>query len=75
VWGLAGGALVTRLMERVPAADRPAHMAVHHLALNLGLLLGSLLGPALAAWLDLRMALYASSALRVLAGVLLMVLG
>ena len=47
--GLLNGALVNRLMETVPDDDRPAHMAIHNLALNLGILLGSLLGPSLAA--------------------------
>jgi MFS family permease len=75
VWGLTSGGLVTRLMERVPAGDRPAHMALHNLALNLGILGGSLLGPVLGDWLGLRSALAASGALRILAGVLLAVWG
>jgi hypothetical protein len=75
VWGIASGALVTRLMERVPAEDRPAHMALHNLALNLGILGGSLLGPLLGDWLGLRSALAVSGLLRALAGILLMVWG
>lgn len=74
-WGLASGGLVTRLMERVPAGDRPAHMALHNLALNLGILAGSLLGPVLGDWLGLRQALYLSAVLRVVAGFLLVVWG
>jgi MFS family permease len=75
VWGIASGALVTRLMERVPAQDRPAHMALHNLALNLGILGGSLLGPLLGNWLGLRTALALSGLLRALAGILLLIWG
>ena len=71
VWGLLNGALVNRLMERVPDDDRPAHMAIHNLALNLGILLGSLLGPSLAAGLDLKGAMLGAGILRLLGGVFL----
>jgi MFS family permease len=40
VWALANGGLINRLMERVPERDRPAHMALHNVALNLGILSG-----------------------------------
>ncbi len=73
VWGLASGSLVTRLMERVPDGDRPAHMALHNLALNCGILAGSLAGPLLAEWLGLRNALFLGAALRSLSGLLFMV--
>jgi MFS family permease len=72
VWGLASGALATRLFERVPDNDRPAHMALFNLAVNFGMLAGSLLGPALAEWLGLREALMVSAALRLAAGLLLL---
>jgi MFS family permease len=75
VWGLAGGALITRLMERVPDHDRPAHMALHSLALNLGALTGSLLGPVLGDVLGLRQAMMTSAAMRLAAGLLLVVWG
>lgn len=71
VWGVANGGLVNRLMERVPENDRPAHMALHNLALNIGILLGSLLGPGLAEWLNIREALFIAGGLRVLGGILL----
>jgi hypothetical protein len=71
VWGIANGGLVNRLMERVPEDDRPAHMALHNLALNIGILAGSLIGPALGEWLGLRDALILSAVLR-LAGALLL---
>jgi MFS family permease len=75
VWGLASSGLATRLMERVPQSDRPAHMALFNLALNFGILSGSFLGPALAARLGLRDALLAAGALRALAGVLIALWG
>jgi MFS family permease len=71
VWGLLNGALINRLMERVPEGDRPAHMALHNLALNLGILVGSLLGPVLAAGFNLRGAMLGAGFLRLLGGVLL----
>jgi predicted MFS family arabinose efflux permease len=73
--GLLNGGLVNRLMERVPEQDRPAHMALHNLALNLGILAGSLSGPLLAEWIGLRPMLLASGALRMLAGVFLLLWG
>jgi MFS family permease len=65
------GGLVNRLMERVPANDRPAHMALHNLALSMGILAGSLLGPLFGEWVGLREALFLSTGLRLLAWVLL----
>lgn len=75
VWGVINAALINRLMERVPADDRPAHMAWHNLALNLGTLAGSLCGPLVAGWIGLREALFVAAGLRLLAGVLLWIWG
>lgn len=71
IYAFLNGGLVNRLMERVPAADRPAHMALHNLALNMGILAGSLLGPLFGDWIGLREALYLNAGLRLLAAVLL----
>ena len=71
IYAFLNGGLVNRLMERVPAADRPAHMALHNLALNMGILAGSLLGPVFGDWLGLRYALYLNAGLRLLAALLL----
>lgn len=71
VWGLLNGGLVNRLMERVPADDRPAHMALHNLALNLGILLGSLGGPILAAEIGLRNDLFTAAGLRLIGAIVL----
>lgn len=61
------GALINRLMERVPSNDRAAHMALHNLALNLGILAGSLLGPVSADLIGTQPALILSAGLRLLA--------
>lgn len=61
------GALINRLMERVPSNDRAAHMALHNLALNLGILAGSLLGPVSADLIGTQPALVLSAGLRLLA--------
>lgn len=75
VWALTNGGLVNRLMERVPEDDRPAHMALHNLALNIGILGGSLLGSLLAGWLGLRDTLLVNAGMRFFAGLLLVVFG
>jgi MFS family permease len=67
VYALLTGALLNHLMDRVPANDRPAHMAIHNLALNLGILSGSLLGPLSAELIGLRPSLFLGTALRLLA--------
>jgi MFS transporter len=74
-WALANGGLVNRLMERVPEGDRPAHMALHNLALNLGILCGSVLGPLLGDRIGLRDALLVGGVLRFLGGIALGVWG
>ena len=71
IFAFLNGGLVNRLMERVPADDRPAHMALHNLALNIGILAGALLGPLFAEWMGLREVLFLSTGLRLLAAVLL----
>lgn len=75
VWAMTNGGLVNRLMERVPENDRPAHMALHNLALNLGILSGSLFGPFIGELVGLRAAILLSAALRLLAGLVLGVWG
>ena len=64
---MLSGALINRLMERVPVNDRPAHMAIHNLALNLGILAGALLGPVAADLIGLQSSLIVAAGLRLLA--------
>jgi MFS family permease len=64
---MLSGAIINRLMERVPPDDRPAHMALHNLALNLGILAGSLLGPVSADMIGVQPSLLVGAGLRLLA--------
>ncbi len=64
---MLSGAIINRLMDRVPIDDRPAHMAIHNLALNLGILAGSLLGPVAANLIGLQSSLFLAAGLRLLA--------
>lgn len=74
VTGFLSGAMINRLMERIPDDDRPAHMALHNVVLSLGILGGSLLGPWLASAFELRGAMLGAGVLRLLGG-LFLVLG
>lgn len=69
-WGITNGSLINRLMQRVPEDDRPAHMALHNMALNLGILLGALSGPLLESAFDIRSAIFVGGALRLLAALI-----
>jgi predicted MFS family arabinose efflux permease len=66
---MLSGAIVNRLMEKVPSDDRPAHMALHNLALNLGILGGSLLGPLSAHLMGVQPSLILGAGLRLVAAV------
>ncbi len=68
VYAFLSGGLINRLMQRVPADDRPAHMALHNLALNLGILAGSMLGPVVGEWIGLRDAMLVAVVVRLAAG-------
>jgi MFS family permease len=70
-WALTGGALSNYILERVPADDRPAHLAWYNLALNAAVLIGSLAGPWLGHRLGLAPALLLFAALRLLAALAL----
>jgi MFS family permease len=63
-WSLVGGALPNYILERVPADDRPAHLAWYNLTLNGAVLLGSLGGPFVANEVGLVAALVVIAGLR-----------
>lgn len=69
-WGFAGTSTLNHLMEKVPADDRPAHMALNHITLNVGILLGSFLGPALGLLVGIKTAVLLAGVLRIFTGVL-----
>ncbi len=75
VWAVLGGALSNRLLERIPANDRPSHLALYNMALNAAMLIGAMTGTTIADAVGLRTALFVAFALRVGAGVLLWRLG
>lgn len=75
VWAILGGALSNRLLERIPAHDRPPYLALYNLALNGAMLTGSIVGAGLSNAIGIREALFVAVGLRLLAGVLLWRLG
>lgn len=75
IWAVLNAGLVNRLMERVPAGDRPAHMALHNIALNLGILSGSMLGVFLVTVVGIRDTILISAVLRFMGGLLMLAWG
>ena len=75
VWGVTSASLINRLMERAPADDLSASMALHNLVLNLGILAGSLAGPLLGHVVGLQEAVLIAAGLRLLAGIFLKIWG
>jgi len=69
-WGFAGNGTLNNLMDKVPADDRPAHMALNHIVMNIGILSGSFLGPVLGDMIGIRTAILAAGVLRIFAGML-----
>ncbi len=68
VWSVVGGAQPNYLLERVPADDRPAHLAWYSIVVNACVLGGSLAGSAIGGWIGLSAALLLFGLLRLLAG-------
>ncbi|MEJ2747056.1 MAG: MFS transporter [Anaerolineae bacterium] len=68
-WSLVGGASANYLLEKIPADQRPSHLAWYNLALNAAVLGGSLLGPALAGAIGIVAALALAAAGRFLAAI------
>ncbi|GAB4548273.1 MAG: hypothetical protein Fur002_25070 [Anaerolineales bacterium] len=68
VWALVNGAYANYLLEKIPARDRPSHLAWYNIALNFAILSSSLIGPAIANWSGLTAALIVFGVMRLLAG-------
>ncbi len=68
IWSVVGGAQPNYLLERVPADDRPAHLAWYSIVVNACVLGGSLAGSAIGGWIGLSAALLTFGLLRLLAG-------
>jgi len=67
-WAWTNGAYANYLLERIPPADRPSHLAWYTIILNIAILVGSLSGSAIADQIGLVSALIAFGILRVFAG-------
>ncbi len=67
-WSMVGGAYANYLLEKIPANDRPAHLAWYTLILNAAVLIGSLAGPSVVHYISLSTALIIFAGLRLLSG-------
>ena len=65
---MAGGAYYNYLLENVPPADRPAHLAWFTIGANAAILVASIIGPLVGNWLGLSGALIVLGAIRMLTG-------
>jgi MFS family permease len=68
MWALVNGAYANYLLEKIPAHDRPSHLAWYNIILNFAILSSSLIGPAVAETVGLVPALIIFGVVRVLAG-------
>jgi len=71
-WAMLGGAYANYLLEKIPANDRPAHLAWYNIILNTAILSGSLLGSLIAGHIGLGIALLVFGIARLLAGVVIL---
>ena len=67
-WAWTNGAYANYMLERIPPADRPSHLAWYTIILNTAILAGSLGGSAIADATGLVNALLLFGALRIIAG-------
>jgi MFS family permease len=68
LFAMINGAYINYMLEKIPPADRPSHLAWYAIVLNVAILASSLAGPAIADWVGLVNALIVIGVLRVLAG-------
>jgi MFS family permease len=67
-WAWVNGAYANYMLERMPPADRPSHLAWYTIILNFSLLASSLLAPLVVEQTGLAFALILFAILRILAG-------
>jgi len=67
-WAMIGGAYANYLLEKIPAGDRPAHLAWYNIILNTAILAGSLAGPLMAGAIGLDAALLIIGLMRLASG-------
>ncbi len=67
-WGLAGGAMINWLLERVSPAERAPSLVAYNLAINGAMLIGAMAGSAGGDLLGVRTAMLLAGGVRMLAG-------
>ncbi|HNF94599.1 MAG TPA: hypothetical protein PLQ75_08125, partial [Anaerolineales bacterium] len=72
LFALVNGSYANYMLERIPADDRPSHLAWYTLMFNFAILTSSLIGPAVAEVIDLVPAMIAFGIARILAGLFLL---
>jgi len=70
-WAWIAGGLINFVLERIPADDRPSHLAWFNLINNAAALLCGLLAPLIAGWIGMAATLLLAAALRLGVGVVL----
>lgn len=70
-WAWIAGGLINYVLERIPADDRPSHLAWFNLVNNAAALLCGLLAPLIAGWIGMAATLLVAAALRLGVGVAL----
>ncbi len=68
IFSISSGSYANYLLERIPANDRPTHLAWYNIILNISILFGSLAGPYLADQIGFASALMVFAFFRFLAG-------
>ncbi len=68
-FAMLNGAYLNYMLDNIPPADRPSHLAWYAIVLNVAILAASLIGPAIADGTGLVNALIIVSVLRLLAGI------
>lgn len=70
-WAWIAGGLINFVLERIPADDRPSHLAWFNLINNAAALLCGMLAPLIAGWIGMAATLLLAAALRLAVGVVL----
>ncbi len=68
LFAMVNGAYINYMLEKIPPADRPSHLAWYTIVLNIAILASSLIGPIIAESAGLVNALIIFGVLRILAG-------
>jgi MFS family permease len=72
IFAMVNGAYINYMLEKIPAHDRPSHLAWYAIVLNVAILAASFAGPAIAESVGLVYALIIIALLRFLAGIVIL---